>query len=616
MACVLSTLLAAVALAALSSGSSSVAAATCDDAPLVGKPTVRVLVVGDSLSQGFAGDYTWRYRFWQAERAKGVNIDFVGPYSLVMATAFDASNDTNYADPCFPTAHFAIGGKAMEAMLDPFSQYCPDGTTYSGTEVGWATTCYQPDVVVGFMGYNDLKDVAHEGLGRTASQLLATAQSFIAQVRAAKPGTPIAIANVLSTKSPQVVVDATSYNTMLAAKVASLNAADPTNPVGLLNLTKDWKYAAGGDTWDGEMHLAWDVADGLNAMGLVPALDRPIPVEPIGPQTPGSVSVSSQTPTSVTLTWTFPLGEDREILFQRDATTGGGWVPAQDSQYSKGATITGLAPDAYQFRVQAARGTAIATTLTGLPVYSDVLEVDLANGGTPTPTPPPAPTVTPTPIATSTPTPTPTPTFAPTMTATPTLTGTPIVTPTPTAAPTAVVSTLDRVEGLKAQGGNHLVMLRWNQVAGATGYRVKWRRTGTGNYSFATATSTSRQVTGLVAGQSYQWLVQANAPSVGPYSASATATAAGVVPVAPGKPLLTRASGHRIQVAWNSVGGATQYDLWYRTGTGSWHLLGTTSGTRWTSGRLVRGHRYAFKVRPWDELLGGTVSATSAITAH
>lgn len=43
--------------------------------------TEKVMIVGDSISQGLDGDYTWRYRLWQHFQSDGVTDAFVGPRS-------------------------------------------------------------------------------------------------------------------------------------------------------------------------------------------------------------------------------------------------------------------------------------------------------------------------------------------------------------------------------------------------------------------------------------------------------------------------------------------------------------------------------------------------------
>src|SRR5262245_45869916 len=44
-------------------------------------PAGRILIVGDSISQGHEGDFTWRYRFAEHLRIAGAAPDFVGPWT-------------------------------------------------------------------------------------------------------------------------------------------------------------------------------------------------------------------------------------------------------------------------------------------------------------------------------------------------------------------------------------------------------------------------------------------------------------------------------------------------------------------------------------------------------
>ena len=39
---------------------------------------VRILIAGDSITQGYAGDYTWRYFLDHSLREAGTDFDFVG----------------------------------------------------------------------------------------------------------------------------------------------------------------------------------------------------------------------------------------------------------------------------------------------------------------------------------------------------------------------------------------------------------------------------------------------------------------------------------------------------------------------------------------------------------
>ncbi len=509
--------------------------------------------MGDSLSQEFEGDYTWRYRFWQAERAQGVNIDFVGPFTSLMPwwAPGGVSGTSDYADPCFnQQEHFATGGKDMAATLAPAS-WDSEGRS----EVAWATAFYQPDLVLDFMGYNDLKPAQDGQHGYTATQLIATVKSFIAQVRTVS-SVPVAVANVLSTAPPQIVVNATTYNADLKTSLADPTFA--TGPVGLVDVTKDW-LGAPKDTWDGyhpnaegEVHLAWDIAHGLHA--LVPAVDPlnvPIPVEPLGPQTPGVVSLSGTT-SSVHVTWTFPLGSDREILYQRDLDAGASWTKVQDDPQTLSYDGTGLLPHRYEFRVQAARGSVVASDASGQPIYSATVEADLR--------------------------------------------------PMP------------RIEGSGVVAGYHLATVSWSPAATADRYQVRWRRSGATSWSTGSTAATSYQVTGLAAGAIYAFTVAPVRNNiVGAASAAVSAVVRGTVNAALPRPGASAVSRHRIRVTWRHVSTATRYEVLIRAAGGHWRTLGWSTSTHLTSPRLTRGRVYAVAVTAWDSYVSGRRSASTRI---
>lgn len=41
---------------------------------------ISMMIVGDSLTQGSEGDWTWRYRLWEWLKSQEVLVDFVGPF--------------------------------------------------------------------------------------------------------------------------------------------------------------------------------------------------------------------------------------------------------------------------------------------------------------------------------------------------------------------------------------------------------------------------------------------------------------------------------------------------------------------------------------------------------
>ena len=72
-------------LAALLLGASVVVVvpATVSAAPSAAEEPVRILLLGDSITQGSEGDWTWRYRLWKHLTGAGVDADLVGYRVLV-----------------------------------------------------------------------------------------------------------------------------------------------------------------------------------------------------------------------------------------------------------------------------------------------------------------------------------------------------------------------------------------------------------------------------------------------------------------------------------------------------------------------------------------------------
>lgn len=65
------------ALLVLSGSATAVAVVTMPSASAAGSG--RILIVGDSITQGSSGDYTWRYRLWDEHQSTDPGYTFVGP---------------------------------------------------------------------------------------------------------------------------------------------------------------------------------------------------------------------------------------------------------------------------------------------------------------------------------------------------------------------------------------------------------------------------------------------------------------------------------------------------------------------------------------------------------
>ncbi|WP_158604468.1 GDSL-type esterase/lipase family protein [Nocardioides mangrovicus] len=218
---------------------------------------VRILLSGDSITQGFDGDYTWRYRLWQEFQAQGVPVDFVGSRSLpYVAAGFSTSH---YLDPHFDTDHFAFGGARL---------------AWLATQIQAEVATQQPDVVVVAAGVNDLR------YGDTPAQTADALRAYVAGVRAAKPDTQIIVSPVLGAfirGVPGLPAAITAYDAMLPALVQELST--PLSPVTLADTTAGWSPVTDSYYYlhpnpTGETLIAQHIAEALQQIGVLPQVGQ------------------------------------------------------------------------------------------------------------------------------------------------------------------------------------------------------------------------------------------------------------------------------------------------------------------------------------------------------
>ena len=92
--------------------------------PAAAEPTpepVRILLVGDSVTQGSAGDWTWRYRLWEHLDAAGVEFDLVGPRTDLYDNIAGEHGSAAYADGEFDRDHAARWGMQVEVLDVPIA---------------------------------------------------------------------------------------------------------------------------------------------------------------------------------------------------------------------------------------------------------------------------------------------------------------------------------------------------------------------------------------------------------------------------------------------------------------------------------------------------------------
>ncbi|HEY9371657.1 GDSL-type esterase/lipase family protein [Streptomyces sp.] len=195
---------------------------------------MRFMFVGDSMTIGRAGDYTWRYRMWQhLSRCPGGPYEIVGPRTALYEAGADAPVSEAYADPDFPAEarrHLAGWG---------------EGWLHMAPLIGGAITETGADVLLVSLGLIDL------GFYTDSDQTADNVRAFVAAARAANPRVRMVlmpvIPNVRAESDAPFAAECDRFNELLAKAVADLDtAASP-----LLLASRPEAYDIHADTYDG-----------------------------------------------------------------------------------------------------------------------------------------------------------------------------------------------------------------------------------------------------------------------------------------------------------------------------------------------------------------------------
>ena len=142
--------------------------------PVSGQPaggSPKVMVVGDSISQGSSGDYTWRYRLYKHLVSDGLSPQMAGPYNWLFNNVTSVQGDCSYADPVFENAHDAVWGQMLATAM---------------TTIQNQVATYQPGYLLVLIGINDLAFGTSDVPGTEAHL-----KTFISNAQAANPNIKI-----------------------------------------------------------------------------------------------------------------------------------------------------------------------------------------------------------------------------------------------------------------------------------------------------------------------------------------------------------------------------------------------------------------------------------------
>ncbi|MGN0448534.1 MAG: fibronectin type III domain-containing protein, partial [Acutalibacteraceae bacterium] len=162
------------------------------------------------------------------------------------------------------------------------------------------------------------------------------------------------------------------------------------------------------------------------------------------------------------------------------------------------------------------------------------------------------------------------------------------------------------VKVTSAQNDN-AIKLTWTKCAGATGYRIYYRTSTKAAWKVgkSSTTATSHTFSGLKPNQAFQFAVR-------PYTivdgvviwSDYTTITASTTPAVPVAKVISPSKG-KVTLTWNAVSGATGYQVYYKSGNGSWKLYKTTSKpATYNFTGLKSGTKYTFAVRAYRTVSG------------
>ncbi|WP_250288053.1 GDSL-type esterase/lipase family protein [Streptomyces atroolivaceus] len=216
---------------------------------------MRFLFVGDSMTVGKAGDFTWRYRMWQHLEATlgDGGYAITGPRTELYDTEANAPLSHAYGDEAFPASarrHLAGWGEGWLHMTPVIAD---------------TVRAARADILLVSLGLIDL------GFYTDSTQTAANARAFITSARTANPRIKLVllpvIPNIRAESDAPFAAECDRFNTLLAKAVADLDA--PSSPV--LLASRPVGYDIHTDTYDGthpgpsgEHRLASAFADAMH----------------------------------------------------------------------------------------------------------------------------------------------------------------------------------------------------------------------------------------------------------------------------------------------------------------------------------------------------------------
>ncbi|RAL11188.1 uncharacterized protein BO97DRAFT_347859, partial [Aspergillus homomorphus CBS 101889] len=210
---------------------------------LVGREApLRVLIVGDSMTQGQEGDYTWRYRIWQWFEAQGVAVDFVGPYTGTVQPDPPAAPALPplYGQKAMPGEPKTSGGYAAGVSTgfdrDHFAVWGRAAAVDKGL-IHDVLSSHPADLMLLMLGFNDMGWFYSDAPGT-----LDSIHTLVSNARAVNPNLKFAIANVPQRSfiggRDDLPISTNIYNSLLRGAIPGWSTVD--SPIHLVELQENY----------------------------------------------------------------------------------------------------------------------------------------------------------------------------------------------------------------------------------------------------------------------------------------------------------------------------------------------------------------------------------------
>lgn len=304
--------------------------------PVATSPDVhapRILIIGDSISNGLEGSYTWRYRLWQHFGNNNVAVQFVGhrtgteniyddPNNLALVNGTPspgpAGYDQNPTDGSYRDDSFEASGQSNHDAVWGWQLHL------AMNEVKNEVAAFQPNYLLVELGFNDLAF----GIS-SPSGAIGDMGTLIANARSANPRLKIVIGNIVHRTElpayPYINPDITSFNNSLPGAIASWTTLQ--SPVREADISSGYDPSA--DTYDGlhpngigEYVIAAGFEAALHNFGLGPAAD-PVPssVPDLTMTAPPWITATAENQ-GLLVQWGHTYGASGYNLYSEDVTAG------------------------------------------------------------------------------------------------------------------------------------------------------------------------------------------------------------------------------------------------------------------------------------------------------